>query len=133
MIGLPLTLHNPASVAAPLGRYTHAVEVPAGARLVFLSGQVPVAKDGSVSFTLAAQADQVYANIVAILASLGAAPSSIVKLTTFLTEDDDGDDCVRKARARYLGEHRPASTAVFISRLVDPAWKIEIDAVAILP
>lgn len=129
---MPLTLHNPAVVVAPLGRYTHAVEVPAGTRLVFLSGQVPVAKDGSVPASLAAQADQVYANIVAILASLGAAPSSIVKLTTFMTEDDDGDDCVRKARAKHLGEHRPASTAVFVSRLVDPAWKIEIDAVAAL-
>ncbi len=130
---MPLILHNPSCVAAPLGRYTHAVEVQPGARLVFLSGQVPVAKDGSVPSTLAAQADQVYANIVAILDTLGAAPSSIVKLTTFLTEDDDGDDCVRKARAKYLGEYRPASTAVFVSRLVDPTWKIEIDAVAVLP
>ncbi len=130
---MPLLLHNPDTVAAPLGRYSHAVEVPAGARLLFLSGQVPVARDGSIAATLSAQADQVYANIVAILAARGAAPSSIVKLTTFMTEDDDGDDCVRKARARYLGEHLPASTAVFVARLVDPAWKIEIDAVALLP
>jgi enamine deaminase RidA (YjgF/YER057c/UK114 family) len=128
-----LVFHNPDSVAAPLGRYTHAVEVPAGQRMVFLSGQVPVALDGTVADTLAGQADQVYANITAILASLGALPSSIVKLTTFLTEDDDGTDCVRQARAKYLGEHRPASTAVFVSRLVDPSWKIEIDAVALLP
>jgi enamine deaminase RidA (YjgF/YER057c/UK114 family) len=127
-----LVFHNPDSVTAPLGRYTHAVEVPAGQRMVFLSGQVPVALDGTVADTMAGQADQVYANITAILASLGALPSSIVKLTTFLTEDD-GTDCVRQARAKYLGEHRPASTAVFVSRLVDPSWKIEIDAVALLP
>lgn len=130
---MPLTFHNPPTVAPQLGRYTHAVEVPGGSRLVFLSGQVPVAPDGSVAGTLAGQADQVYANIVAILASLGAAPSSVIKLTTFVTEDDDGTDCVRQARAKHLGEHRPASTAVFVSRLVDPAWKIEIDAVALLP
>ena len=130
---MPTAFHNPSAVAAPLGRYTHAVEAPSGARVVFLSGQVPVAKDGSVPATLAAQADQDYANIVLILASLGAAPSSIIRLTTFMTEDDDGDDCVRTARAKHLGEHRPASTAVFVSRLVDPAWKIEIDAVAALP
>lgn len=130
---MSLRVHNPESVAALLGRYSHVVEAPAGAGLLFLSGQVPVARDGTVAPTLAAQADQVYANIVAVLAARGASPASIIKLTTFLTEDDDGDDCVRKARARHLGEHRPASTAVFVSRLVDPAWKIEIDAVALMP
>jgi len=128
-----LALHNPDVAVGPLGRYTHAVEVPAGAGLIFLSGQVPVRPDGSVPTTLAEQADQVYANIVAILAARGAPTANIIKLTTFLTEDDDGDDCVRKARAKHLGEHRPASTAVFVRRLVDPAWKIEIDAVALLP
>lgn len=129
---MTLKLHNPDSVAPPLGRYTHVVETPPGARLLFLSGQVPVARDGSVADTLAAQADQVYANIVAILADRGAPPSSIIKLTTFVTEDDGDADSVRKARAKHLGEHRPASTAVFVSRLVDPAWKIEIEAVALL-
>lgn len=130
---MSLILHNPPAVAAPLGRYTHAVEVPAGSRIAYLSGQVPVAPDGRVAPTIAGQADQVYANIVAVLAALGARPSSIIKLTTFVTEDDGDADSVRMARAKYLGEHRPASTAVFVSRLVDPAWKIEIDAVALLP
>ncbi len=130
---MSLILHNPPTVAAPLGRYTHAVEVPAGSRIAFLSGQVPVGPDGRVGATIAEQADQVYANIVAVVAALGAGPSNIIKLTTFVTEDDGDADTVRKARARYLGEHRPASTAVFVSRLVDPAWKIEIDAVVLLP
>jgi enamine deaminase RidA (YjgF/YER057c/UK114 family) len=125
-------LNNPDVVAAPLGRYTHVVETPPGAGLVFISGQVPVALDGHVPATLAEQADQVYANIVALLTDRGVPVSNILKLTTFLTEDDD-DDCVRKARAKHLGEHRPASTAVFVTRLVDPAWKIEIDAVALRP
>lgn len=128
-----LVLRNPDVVAAPLGRYTHAVETPPGAGLIFLSGQVPVRRDGSAPETLAEQADQVYGNIAAILGARGVPVSNIVKLTTFLTEDEDGDDCVRKARAKHLGEHRPASTAVFVRRLVDPAWKIEIDAIALLP
>jgi enamine deaminase RidA (YjgF/YER057c/UK114 family) len=130
---MPLTLHNPGTVAAPLGRYTHAIEVPAGARLLYVSGQVPVAPDGSCPTTLGEQADQVYANIAAILTARGVPMSNIVKLTTYVTEDDGGTDSVRKARAKYLGEHRPASTAVFVVRLVDPAWKIEIDAVAMIP
>lgn len=127
-----LSLYNPDVVAAPQGRYSHAVEVSPGAGLLFLSGQAPMARDGTVAATLAEQADQVYANIVAVLAARGVPPSNIIKLTTFVTEDDAGTDCVRKARAKHLGDHRPASTAVFVTRLVDPAWKIEIDAVALL-
>lgn len=122
---MDLVFHNPGSVSQPLGRYTYAVEVPAGQRMIFLSGQVPVA--------LAGQADQVYANITTLLASPGAMPSSTIKLTTFLTEDDDGTDCVRQARAKYLGEHRPASAAVFVSRLADRSRKTEIDAAAPVP
>lgn len=128
-----LKLRNPASVAEPLGRYSHSVEVPAGAGLVFVSGQAPIAPDGSVAPTLAGQADQVYANIVAVLAAKGVPPQNIIKLTTFFTDVEDADDSVRRARAKYLGEHRPASTAVCVVRLVDPAWMIEIDAVALMP
>jgi len=123
-------LHNPATIHAPLGAYSHSVEVPAGARLIFVSGQVPVRPDGSTPETLAEQADQVYANIVAVLAAKGIAPDAIVKLTTFIVGDDDAE-VVRRARRRHLGDHRPASTAVYVRRLVDPAWKVEIDAVAL--
>lgn len=79
------------------------------------------------------QAHQIYANITKILALLGVLPSSIIKLTTFMTEDDDGTDCVRQARAKYFGEHRPAATAVFVSRPADRSWTIEIDAVPLVP
>jgi enamine deaminase RidA (YjgF/YER057c/UK114 family) len=127
---MALKLENPASVAPPLGRYSHVVEVPAGSGLVFVSGQVPVAPDGTIADSLAEQADQVYANLVAVLAAKGIPPSSIVKLQTFVTEDDP-QGVVRRAREKYLGEHRPASTAVGVRRLVDPRWKIEIDAVAL--
>jgi 2-iminobutanoate/2-iminopropanoate deaminase len=128
-----LKLLNPTTVSAPLGRYSHTVEVQAGSGLVFVSGQVPVALDGSVPATLADQADQVYANLVAVLAAKGVPPHNIIKLTTFYTNVADPDDCVRAARAKHLGEHRPASTAVCVVSLVDPAWMIEIEAVALLP
>jgi enamine deaminase RidA (YjgF/YER057c/UK114 family) len=80
-----LVLHNPDVVAAPPERYTRAVETPPGAGLIFRSGQVPVRRDGSAPETLAEQADQVYANIAAILGARGVPVFNIVKLTTFLT------------------------------------------------
>ena len=36
---------------------------------------------------------------------------------------------VRKARLKYLGSHRPASTAVYVSKLIEPAWFMEVEAV----
>lgn len=36
---MPLTLHNPDTVAAPLGPYTHAIEVPDGARAILFAGE----------------------------------------------------------------------------------------------
>jgi len=125
-----LKFDNPDTVGAPLGLYSHSVETPAGAGLVFVSGQVGVRPDGSLGATLAEQADQVFANIVAILAAKGIAPTGIIKLTTYIV-DDDPEDAVRTARRKYLGAHRPASTAVWVSRLVDPAWKVEVEAIAL--
>lgn len=129
---MPLKLDNPATLSPPLGLYSHTVEVPAGARLVFVSGQVGVRPDGTTPATLEEQADQVYANIVAALAAKNAPPSCIIKLTTFMA-DDDPTGLIRKARVKHLGNHRPASTAVYVKRLVDPAWKVEIEAVAMIP
>ena len=129
---MPLKLDNPTTVAAPLGAYSHSVEVPAGARLIFVSGQVPVRPDGHCGTTLAEQADQVYANIVAVLAARGVPPNHIIKLTTYIAADEDAE-LVRQARRKHLGDHRPASTAVYVRRLVDPAWMVEIDAVALAP
>jgi 2-iminobutanoate/2-iminopropanoate deaminase len=83
-----LTLMNPMSLAAPAGPYSHLVQVPAGAGLIFVSGQVPVGLDGCLGASLAEQADQVYANVVTALASVDTPPSSIIKLTTFTVEDD---------------------------------------------
>ena len=129
---MTLVLDNPPTVAAPLGLYSHSVEGPAGRGLVFVSGQVGVAPDGSTPESFEDQADLVYANLVAVLAAKGVPPSDIIKLTTFIVGDDPYG-AIRNARQKHLGEHRPASTAVYVSRLVSPAWKIEIDAVALAP
>lgn len=126
---MPLRFDNPAGVHAPLGLYSHTVVVPEGTELVYLSGQLGVRADGSAPATIAEQADQVFANIVALLRAHGLAPTDIVKLATFIVAGHDGD-AVRAARLKHLGAHRPASTAVFVAALVDPAWLVEVEAVA---
>jgi 2-iminobutanoate/2-iminopropanoate deaminase len=126
---MTIRFSNPASVHAPLGLYSHTVVVPGDTELLFLSGQLGVRPDGSTPNTMAEQAEQVFANIIALLKEHGLQASSIVKLTTFMVAGHDGD-AVRAARLKHLGSHRPASTAVFVSQLVDPAWFVEVEAIA---
>jgi 2-iminobutanoate/2-iminopropanoate deaminase len=124
-----LSFFNPSSVHAPLGLYSHSVVVPEGTTLIFISGQVGVRPDGTAPVTIGEQADQVFGNIVAHLASHNLVASDIIKLTTFMVHGHDGQ-AVRIARLKHLGSHRPASTAVYVSQLVEPAWYVEVEAVA---
>ncbi len=124
-----LSFSNPSCVHAPLGLYSHTVSVPEGTELLFISGQLGVRPDGTTPSTIAEQADQVFSNIIALLQSHGLGPTDIIKLTTFMVAGQDGD-AVRAARLKHLGSHRPASTAVFVSELVDPAWFVEVEVIA---
>lgn len=126
---MSLTFSNPPGMHAPLGLYSHTASVPEGTELLFISGQLGVRPNGTTPADIAGQADQVFANIVALLKSHGLAPTDIIKLTTFMVAGQDGD-AVRAARIKHLGAHRPASTAVYVSQLVDPAWFVEVEAIA---
>ena len=119
---------NPKDIAPPQGLYGHIVKVPSGTELLFISGQLGIMPDGSTPDTIEGQADQVFSNIVSILKSQSLTVVNIVKLTTFIVAGQDGL-AVRKARLKYLGAHRPASTAVYVSQLVDPAWFVEVEVV----
>jgi enamine deaminase RidA (YjgF/YER057c/UK114 family) len=123
------TFTNPDLVHAPLGLYSHTAAVPAGTTLIYISGQVGVRKDGTTPDSIAEQADQVFANIVSLLRAHDLAATDIVKLTTFMVAGHDGQ-AVRNARLKHLGAHRPTSTAVYVSQLVDPAWFVEVEAIA---
>jgi 2-iminobutanoate/2-iminopropanoate deaminase len=126
---MSLTFANPSCVHAPLGLYSHTVSVPQGTELIFISGQVGVHPDGTAPPSIEEQSDQVFCNLVALLGAHDLRPTDIIKLTTFMVAGQDGN-AVRAARLKHLGSHRPASTAVFVSQLVDPAWFVEVEAVA---
>jgi 2-iminobutanoate/2-iminopropanoate deaminase len=120
---------NPATIAPPGGRYTHAIEVPPGASWLVVSGQVGVAPDGGTPEDIGGQTENCFRNISAILADAGMSLADVVKITVFLTDEDDIAG-FRAARDRMIGEARPASTLVVVSRLVRPEWRVEIEALA---
>lgn len=114
---------------APLGGYSQTLWA---GNLCFVSGQVPVDRDGSHVPDVAGQAAQVFQNLGDCLADEGLALSDVVSLVTYLRDAADGTE-VAAVRARFLDGHRPTSTVVEVSGLLDPAWRLEIQAVAVAP
>ena len=120
--------HDPVSVPAPVGNYSHGLEIPSGARLLFISGQIPVRPDGSVPEDFAGQCHLVWDHIMAVLADAGMGPEHLVKVTTFLADRAHAETNSRIRRER-LGSARPALT-VLIAEIFAPEWLLEIEAVA---
>ncbi len=79
------------------------------ARLLQISGQAGVAPDGTLAEGFAAQAEQTWQNILAILSEAGMDANDLVKINTLIPRQPDVAD-YRAIRDRYLGDARPAST-----------------------
>lgn len=119
---------SPTTVAAPFSRYSHGVEV-AAERWLLISGQVGVDRDGRLAEGAVAQMDQAWRNILAILTEAGMDAGNLVKITAYLTRREDLK-AFRETRDRHVAKVKPASTLLFVSGLADPAWLVEIEAVA---
>jgi enamine deaminase RidA (YjgF/YER057c/UK114 family) len=120
---------TPASIAPPAARYAHAVLSVAPARLLHISGVVPVAPDGTVPADVGAQAAVVWANIAAILAEAEMAITDVVAITTYVVVGRDLAP-VMAARDAACAGHLVASTLVTVPALVRPEWLVEIAVVA---
>jgi enamine deaminase RidA (YjgF/YER057c/UK114 family) len=120
---------KPAAVAPPFSAYSHAVEAPAGARFLYVSGQLGVAPNGTVAGDFAGQANQAFLNVMAILKEAGMGPGDLVRINTYLTDSAD-IGAYREIRDRHMGGHEAASTMLVISALAQPRFKIEVEAVA---
>jgi enamine deaminase RidA (YjgF/YER057c/UK114 family) len=125
--------HDPWPVAAAFrGIYAHGVETPPGARLLYVSGQIGVAPDGSLAGDFRGQCEQALANVAAVLESARLSPADIVKMTFYLVRREDMDALIELRRAKLDGV-RPAVTTLFVAGLVSPQWLVEIEAVACAP
>ncbi len=119
----------PASIRAPFARYSHGIAVPAGARLVFTSGQLGVAADDSIPPDCAAQAELCFSNIAAILAEDGMTLADVVRINAYVTDRAHMMDYMR-VRDRHFPGRPPASTLVIVSGFTRADFVVEIEAVA---
>lgn len=130
---MTLKLLQPPDWPRPKG---YANGIAADGKLIVTGGVVGWNAAGVFPEGLVAQAAQVFANVIAILAEGGAEPAHLVRLTWFLTDIDDylaNQKELGKAYRTHFGTHYPAMTAVQVSRLIEPAAKLEIEATAVVP
>jgi len=116
-------------VFPPYRAYSHAVEVRGDSRLIIISGLNGYEQDGSTmpeSFN--DQADLIWGHVKTILAEADMTVHNIVSLRTYLA-DPVFDEQNALMRVKHLEGHRPAST-VICCRLLEPKWKLEVEAVA---
>lgn len=126
---MPPKVHNPPTVA-PGASYSHGIELPPGARVLYCAGQLGLKSDATfASGDIRGQAEQAWRNIAAVLQAAGMGYENIVKLTHYLTRAED-IPAYREVRAQFLGKLAPASTLLVISALARPEALIEIDVVA---
>ncbi|MCH2101102.1 MAG: RidA family protein [Planctomycetes bacterium] len=114
---------------AAIGPYSQAV-IAQG--FLYTSGQVALTPTGDfLRGTAVEEAQQVFANLDALLQASGCQRSDVVRVTVYLT--DLGEfAAINEVYAAYFGEHRPARACVQVAALPKGA-QVEIDLVAQVP
>jgi enamine deaminase RidA (YjgF/YER057c/UK114 family) len=98
---------------------------------VHVSGTGPIWDDGSFDDEAGAQARRCLEIVVAALEGLGAAAKDVVRTRIYLTDPAD-IDAVGPVHAEFFGDAAPAATAVVVVGFLDPRWKVEIEADALV-
>jgi 2-iminobutanoate/2-iminopropanoate deaminase len=119
----------PAGAPQAMGAYSPAIRA---GNLLFISGQIPIdpATGNLVEGDMAAQADRVMKNLVALLEAAGVGFSHVVRTTVFIADMNEFS-AMNEVYAKYLVDPPPARATVQVARLPRDV-KIEIDAIAVL-
>ena len=126
---------NSPEISSPAG-YSH-VAVVSGGKMVFLSGQVGLNKQGEMvgKDDFGAQVAQVFSNLKAALAAAGATPNDLIKLNYYVVGlNHDKLLAIRNVRDQFINkEHPPTSTLAGVQALFRDDAMIEVEAVAVIP
>jgi len=124
---------NPDTLLKPRG-YTHIVTITGPAKMIFISGQVAIDKEGKLvgPGDLKTQIRQASANLKAALEAAGATPADIVKTNTYIVNYKQSDySAMREARGELFPDGEPpASTLIGVTSLAVDGLMVEMEAIA---
>jgi enamine deaminase RidA (YjgF/YER057c/UK114 family) len=98
---------------------------------ILVSGTGPVWPDGTCAEDAGAQARRCFDIIATALDEAGGAVSDVMRTRMFITDAADADE-VGAVHGEFFGDVRPAATMVIVAGLLDPRWKVEIEAEAVV-
>ena len=111
---------------AAIGPYSQGIDIGS---LVYTSGQIPVAPDGTVSADISHQTHQALINLKAVLEASGSSLDKVIKTTVFIT-DMTQFGAINEVHAQYFRQPYPARSCVQVAALPKGVG-IEIEAVAL--
>ena len=120
---------NPDTIHPPFAKYAHAVEVEAGARIVFCSGQLGIGRDGVIPDDVEAQARLCFRAIQAVLGEAAMSLGDLVRLNAYVASAQYLGGYM-KVRDEFVSNPPPASTLMIVQGFARPEFKVEIEAVA---
>ena len=97
---------------------------------MLVSGTAPIWPDGNVDPDPATQMRRCIEIIATALGEAGASLNDVVRTRTFLVDPADAE-AIQRVHGEAFGEIRPASTMVVVRALLDPRWKVEVEAEAV--
>lgn len=109
--------------------YYAAAAAATAAETIYISGQVPATKDGTIPDDYASQVHLVLLNLHRVIVAAQAAVNDIVKLTIYIVNYDAKNRLHSRPLQKFLGKHRPAVTLIPVQRLAFDNMLIEIEAV----
>jgi 2-iminobutanoate/2-iminopropanoate deaminase len=116
----------------PFSNYEQGIEVPAGSRIVHVSGQVGATLAGEIPLDAPRQHELAWENALAVLAAAGMDHRNVVDAHVYIT-DRAHIPVYRETRDRMLKGHKPAATLLIVSGLADARLVVEVDLVAAAP
>ena len=119
----------PKSIRAPFARYSHAVEVPAGARWLLCSGQLGISTDDKIPESTGEQAVLCFEAIGACLREARMSFGDIVRINAYVTAREHMAPYMA-VRDRYVALPAPASTLMIVGGFTRPEFTVEIEAIA---
>ncbi len=110
----------------PIIGFSRAVRV---GNTVHLAGTGPVGADNEDA---AGQTRRIFAIAEKALAEAGASFNDVVRTRLYFTHAEDWE-AIGRVHGEFFGQTRPAATMVVVAKLLNPAWRIEIEMEAVIP
>ncbi len=123
---------NSTAIHPPFSAYSHGAAIDGPARIVFCSGQLGIAADGTIPPDCAGQSKLCFENIRSVLKEAGMDLGNIVRINTYVTGREHLAEYMAVRNALF-SDPLPASTLMVVPGFARPESVVEVEAVAAAP